>query len=368
MIRHANRRAFDLAMKTAVLLSGGVDSSVALRLVRDAGAGDITAFYLKVWLEDELSFLGDCPWDEDIGFARAVCESIGVPLEIVPMQREYHQRVVAYTIAELRAGRTPSPDLFCNQRVKFGAFLDAIDAEFRSVVTGHYAIVEARDGVVRLRRGVDPVKDQTYFLSCLDQGQLARCRFPLGGLAKREVRRLAEEFELPNRARPDSQGICFLGKIRFRDFVRHHLGERPGAIRDLATGSVLGEHRGSWFYTIGQRRGLGLAQGPWYVVRKDLDEGIVWVAHADRLDECRREAFRIGTPHWIGTGPSGAPLGVKLRHGERVLACRLEESAAGDADRRATVRLATPDPGIAAGQFAVFYEGDECIGAAPIEA
>ncbi len=360
-------------MSTAVLLSGGVDSSVALRLLRDAGHDDITAFYLKVWLEDELSFLGSCPWDEDVGYAREICASLGVPLEIVPMQREYWDRVVSYTLAELEAGCTPSPDIFCNQRIKFGAFLDEVGASFDRVGTGHYARVEEARveearvedgaGAFRLLKGVDPVKDQTYFLSYLDQRQLARCVFPIGGVRKDEVRELAARYELPNRDRPDSQGICFLGKIRFEEFVEHHLGARPGEIRERETDSRLGEHRGFWFHTIGQRRGLGLSGGPWYVVGKDLERNIVYVSHARKLDEHRRGDFEIGAPHWIGGPPTGAPLSVKLRHGERVHGCLL---ALRDGDG-GHVSLDGGDAGIAPGQFAVFYEADTCLGAAPIE-
>lgn len=350
-------------MSVAVLLSGGVDSSVALRLLGDEARRGLTAFYLKIWLEDELSYLGECPWEDDLRFAREVCEGAGVPLQVVPLQREYHERVVSYTLAELRAGRTPSPDIFCNQRVKFGAFLDAVDPAFELVASGHYARVERQaGGGARLLKGVDPVKDQTYFLSHLSRAQLARCLFPVGGLHKARVRELAAAYGLPNRERPDSQGICFLGKIPFADFVRHHLGERKGDLVEVETGKRLGEHAGYWFYTVGQRKGLGLSQGPWFVVRKDADRNIVYIAHEEHLAANARDAFQVTAAHWIEEPPPAAALGVKLRHGPRVHACSLTR----EAEDLYTVRLEAKDPGIAPGQFGVFYHGNVCLGGARI--
>ena len=349
-------------MKTAVLLSGGVDSSVALRLLQEEGHDDLTAFYLKIWLEDELQHLGECPWEEDLAYAREVCEAAGVPLEVVPLQRQYWDRVVSYTIAELKEGRTPSPDIFCNQRVKFGAFLEEAGDSFDRVATGHYARVEEADGLHWLKKGVDPIKDQTYFLCYLDQGQLARCVFPLGALPKNEVRALAERYSLPNSARPDSQGICFLGKISYNDFVRHHLGEKPGDIIRPETGEKLGEHRGFWFHTVGQRRGLGLAGGPWFVSGKDIEENTVYVSHADELPAASRREYRVGEPHWISEAPGEGGLQVKLRHSEQVYDCELSALD----DTGFLVRLGSADAGIAAGQFTVFYKDEVSLGAAPI--
>ncbi|MBI4606973.1 MAG: tRNA 2-thiouridine(34) synthase MnmA [Planctomycetes bacterium] len=353
-------------MATAVLISGGVDSSLALRLLREEGCRDLAAFYLKIWLEDELAYLGSCPWEEDLCFARQVCDAAGVPLRVVSLQREYHERVVSYTLAELEAGRTPSPDIFCNQRVKFGAFLEAAGPSFERVATGHYARVERSPAGgrfrVRLLKGIDPVKDQTYFLSHLSREQLARCAFPVGGLLKQRVRELAAELGLPNAGRPDSQGICFLGKVPFDDFVRHHLGERKGEIVEAETGRRLGEHGGYWFFTIGQRRGLGLGQGPWFVVGKDVERNIVYVSHQERLEEHSRDAFEVADAHWIAEPPGEGRLEVKLRHSPRAYRCTLRQTAGG----RYAVRLDGRDPGVAPGQFAVFYEGDACLGGARI--
>ena len=352
-------------MPIAVLLSGGVDSSVALRRLQAAGQEELTAFYLKIWLEDELAFLGECPWEEDLAFAREVCAQAGVPLEVLPMQREYHQRIVGYALDELRAGRTPSSDVLCNQQIKFGAFVDAIGPQFEAVASGHYARVEAGSGACRLLCSPDPVKDQTYFLSRLSQAQLARCRFPLGALTKAEVRRLAVQYELANRQRPDSQGICFLGRIPFPEFVRHHLGEQPGEILELETGRRLGEHRGHWFYTVGQRKGLGLSGGPWYVVHKEVAGNAIYVSHRDAQAAAGSSRFDVTSLHWIAGPPDlDRPLRVKLRHGPHSLPCRL---AATTSSGRLQVHLDGRDPGIAAGQFAVFYHGEECLGSGVME-
>lgn len=346
-------------MKIAVLVSGGVDSSVALALLKQHTQHELTAFYLKIWLEDELSFLGDCPWEEDLAYVRAVCEQLDVPLEVVPLQQQYHDRVVSYTIAELRAGRTPSPDVFCNERIKFGAFLERVGSGFDKVATGHYARTADSPAGTRLFKGNDPIKDQTYFLAHMHQAQLMHCLFPIGEFPKHEVRRLAHEFALPNRDRPDSQGICFLGKIRYNDFVRHHLGEQPGEIRELGTERVLGTHRGPWFHTIGQRKGLGLSGGPWYVAAKDLEKNVVYVAHADHRQETNRREFVIDTPNWLCLPPEIRSLDVRVRHGERIVKAQVEGNlAAGPLH----VTLQDGDSGLASGQMAVLYHGDECLG------
>ena len=355
-------------MKVALLLSGGVDSSVALHLLQREGH-EVVAFYLKIWLEDELAFLGTCPWEEDLAYGRAVCERAGVPLEVIPLQREYHEKVVAWAIDELRAGRTPSPDVLCNQRIKFGALVDLLDergGNFAAIASGHYARRGEEAGLATLLRGVDPVKDQTYFLFQLNQRQLSRCLFPVGSLTKSEVRTLANELALPNRDRKDSQGICFLGKIPFEDFVRSHLGEKPGLLRRLSDGKVMGPHRGHFFYTVGQRKGLGLGGGPWYVVRKDLATDTVWICQKSELPEFCRDTFLVPQVHWIGPDLSALPVDipweVRVRHSPRTTRAHLEP--AGDGLR---IVLDEADPGLAPGQVAVLYQGDLCRGGGQIE-
>lgn len=344
-----------------MLLSGGVDSSVALSLLTEQGH-QCTAFYLKVWLEDELAHLGSCPWEDDLAAARQVCDSLGVALEIRSLQKEYWERVVRYALGELRLGRTPSPDIHCNQRIKFGAFHDAIGNGFDRIASGHYARLAPRGGRLGLMRAVDPIKDQSYFLSHMYSWQLDRAMFPIGGLCKPEVRALAKDRGLANQDRPDSQGICFLGKIRYRDFVRHHLGEREGEIVESSSGRVVGHHRGYWFHTIGQRQGLGLAGGPWFVHRKDVDKNIVYVVHKERLGRSSTSRYTVRDAHWLHGPPSIERLQVKLRHGPKLANARVQLVS----DGRAVVCLERDDPGVAPGQFTVFYDQEWCLGGASI--
>ena len=284
-------------MKIAVLLSGGVDSSVALRLLKDQGH-DLTAFYLKIWLQDEFSFLGECPWEEDLKFARAVCEQAEVPLEVLPLQTEYWENVVSYTIDEIKEGRTPNPDIFCNSLIKFGQFYDKIDPSFEKVASGHYANIEETNGKYILKTSPDPVKDQTYFLSYLTQKQISRALFPVGRYNKTEIRSLAEKSKLPTRSRKDSQGICFLGQIKFKEFVKHHLGEIEGEIIDADSSKVMGRHPGYYYYTIGQRSGLRLSGGPWFVVGKDVKKNIVYISRENKAVR-ERDEFKVGKFNWI---------------------------------------------------------------------
>jgi tRNA-specific 2-thiouridylase len=344
-------------MKIAVLLSGGVDSSVALRLLKDEGH-NVTAFYLKIWLQDEFSFLGECPWEEDLKYARAVCEQSNVPLKVIPLQTEYWDNVVSYTIREIKEGRTPNPDIFCNSLIKFGEFYDKIDDSFEKVASGHYARVEEVNKKYFLKTSPDPVKDQTYFLAYLVQEQLSRALFPVGRFTKTEIRKLAENYDLPTMARRDSQGICFLGQIKFNEFIKHHLGEIEGDIVDVDSGKILGKHPGYYYYTIGQRSGLRLGGGPWFVVKKEVKNNIVYVSKENKIElECNQ--FNVGKLNWIiGKKPSKKDLKVKIRHGAHLYDCTIHWI-----DKEILkIKIEKSDKGIAPGQFAVFYDGDFCLG------
>ncbi len=345
-------------MNIAVLVSGGVDSSVALRLLQEQGH-TVTAFYLKIWLEDEFAHMGDCPWEEDLAYVRAVCEQAGVPLEVVSLQKEYWDHVVSYTIAQIKAGRTPNPDVFCNSLIKFGFFLQNLDPRFDKVASGHYARVEQEGDKYLLKIAPDPIKDQTYFLSYLSQEQLSRVLFPIGHLNKPQVRECAQGYDLPNKDRKDSQGICFLGKVKFSDFVRQHLGDNPGDLIEFESGIKLGRHNGFWFYTIGQRQGIGLSGGPWYVVAKDTVRNIVYISREYYAEDKLRDTFVVEQINWIaGYAPEAKRLRIKLRHGAPFHGCTTQRLENGSV----LVRLDDRDQGIAPGQFAVFYDGDICLG------
>jgi tRNA-specific 2-thiouridylase len=349
--------------RIAVLTSGGVDSSVALCRLAEEGVHELEAYYLKIWLEDEMAFMGSCPWEEDLAYVRAICDAIMVPLTVLSLQREYFDTVVGYTLEELRAGRTPSPDVLCNRAIKFGAFSDRLTEDVDLVASGHYARIDRRPDGDHLLRGIDPVKDQTYFLHQLTQPQVSRCLFPIGGLTKAQVRHEAARFNLPNTNRPDSQGICFLGRIPYDDFIEFHLGAEQGEIRELGSDRVLGTQRGFWYHTIGQRRGLGLADGPWYVATKDAKANVVYVVHARDLDDHHRRTLRVSRPNWIAAPPSVSKLMVRIRHGERLMPCTVETAA----DGAVKIELSEGDPGVAPGQFAVLYDGEECLGGGAID-
>ena len=238
-----------------------------------------------------------------------------------------------------------------------------MNEEFDKVATGHYGLVEEIDGLFYLRRSPDPVKDQSYFLSHLSQKQISKILFPIGGMMKEEVRALAEKYDLPNKERKDSQGICFLGKIKYTDFIKHYLGEKEGEIREKETEDVLGTHKGFWFYTIGQRQGLGLSNGPWYVTGKDLERNIIYVSSSMNVLDQKRDKFTVCEPNWISRKPSATELTLKLRHGPRLNNCTIKWLS----PDRLEVVMDEGDKGVAPGQFAVFYEGDICLGGARIE-
>eukprot|EP01038_Epipyxis_sp_PR26KG_P010713 gene10713-14385_t len=356
--------------EVAVLLSGGVDSSVALKLLLLQGY-KVRAYYIKIWLEDEVAFLNECPWEEDLNYAQRVCDQLKVPLETLSLQKEYWEEVVQYTFREARNGRTPNPDVMCNSRIKFGMFYDYIGRFHSKVATGHYAQVRKQlkslnnkndnnnndnEEIYQLLCAPDVIKDQSYFLSNLNQQQISRCLFPIGHLVKTQVRELAEKYDLPTKDRKDSQGICFLGKLKFDDFIYHYLGQNPGMIKCFMTGKIIGEHNGLWFHTIGQRKGLGpllhpgnIHLGPWYVITKNQKENILYVTNQLDLIDKPRKTFYVNQMNWIG---GMVPKELINNHNVTL-----------DYDSIYRVDLLEKDKGIAPGQFSAFYINKECIGA-----
>ncbi len=348
--------------KVLVGLSGGVDSSVAAWLLQQQGY-QVEALFMKNWEEDDTREY--CSAAEDLRDAAAVCERLGIPLRTINFSAEYWDRVFSYFLHEYEAGRTPNPDVLCNKEIKFRAFLDhALEHGADCIATGHYVRTDRHRGRIRLLKGSDPDKDQSYFLYLLTQQQLANALFPLGEMTKSEVRRLAAELALPVAAKKDSTGICFIGERPFTRFLKRYIDERPGDICTL-DGKVIGRHTGLTFFTIGQRQGLGIGgmQGecnePWYVVRKDLAANRLIVAQGARHPALYRSQCEVEQLHWIGPPPAAPTVHckAKTRYRQPDQACRVEIH--GD---RATVCFTEPQRALTPGQSLVLYDDDECLG------
>ena len=351
-------------MNISVLLSGGVDSSVVVHLLCEQGYRP-SLFYIKIGM-DGTDYM-DCSAEEDWEMATAIAHRYGLPLEMVDLQKEYWEQVAAYAIDKIRRGLTPNPDVMCNRFIKFGCFEQKVGKEFDFTATGHYATTVHKDGKVWLGTAVDPVKDQTDFLAQIDYLQVSKLMFPLGGLMKQEVRDIARNAGLPTARRRDSQGICFLGKINYNDFVRRFLGERQGDIIELETGKKIGTHRGYWFHTIGQRKGLGLGGGPWFVIRKDIDENIIYVSHGYDTDKQYGTDFALHDFHFITEdlwkGAPSADVSFKIRHTDTFMKGILTRE-----DNLFRIHSHVPLQGIAPGQFGVLYDknAEICVGSGEI--
>ena len=349
-------------MRIALLISGGVDSSIALHHLHMRGH-DITAYFLKVWSEDDTHFIGGCPWDDDLHYARLVCAQYGVPLQVLPLQREYREAVISYMISELRTGGTPSPDIFCNSMIKFGIFWDMVAHTCDFVASGHYARLIHRRHISCLACARDVHKDQTYFLSHLSQNQLQKIRMPLGAYTKRDIRTLARKIKLPNAGRPDSQGLCFLGTVRYHDFIAHYLSRTPGNIVHSESGAVLGAHQGFWFYTIGQRQGLGLGGGPWYVVGKNCTDNTIMVSSTQAALACSAftvEEVVINNPSYARVLHDGKVLAcrIKIRHTPYSTRCTMHSIG----NDRYHIHARHPFYAVASGQRIAIYVRRYCIG------
>lgn len=352
-------------MKIAALLSGGVDSSVVVHLLKEQGYTP-SLFYIKIGRdEDELL---NCSSEEDIEMATLVAQKYGCNLEIIDLHKDYWETVVAYTISKVKEGLTPNPDVMCNKLIKFGIFEQKVGKDFDKTATGHYATITEKDGKTYLSTAKDPIKDQTDFLAQIDYLQVSKLMFPIGHLMKSEVRSIAQKTGLPSAKRQDSQGICFLGKINYNDFIRRYLGEKEGPIVEWETGKILGKHKGYWFHTIGQRKGLGLSGGPWYVVKKDIAANIIYVSCGYDVETQYGNVFSMRNFHFITENPwqnetKETEITFKIRHTPEFTKGKILYS-----DNEWQVVSEKKIQGIAPGQFGVIYDKDShiCIGSGEI--
>lgn len=352
-------------MNIATLLSGGVDSSVVVHLLKEAGYTP-TLFYIKIGMDDDE--LLHCTSEEDIEMASLIARRYGCKLEVVDLHKDYWDNVVAYTIEKVKLGLTPNPDVMCNKLIKFGVFEQRVGKEFDKTATGHYATTTVRDGKTYLSTAKDPIKDQTDFLAQINSLQVSKLMFPVGSLMKNEVRTIAESANLPSAKRQDSQGICFLGKVNYNDFIRRYLGEKEGPIVEFETGKILGKHKGYWFHTVGQRKGLGLSGGPWYVIKKDVPGNIVYASKGFDVDTQYGNEFTMRDFHFITDNPwenASADIDVtfKIRHTPEFTRGKIMKTPTG-------FHLVSDQKlqGIAPGQFGVIYDADSkiCIGSGEI--
>lgn len=383
-----------LMARVFVGMSGGVNSSVAAALLVEQGH-EVTGVYMKNWSEDLPGM--HCPWAEDVADAKRVAVGLGIDFQVFDFQKEYKQNVVNYMIREYQAGRTPNPDVMCNQEVKFKLFLEAaLAAGAEYIATGHYARTFLPAGPVarsapenfsdelktfsstappratrradsclsegRLLRAHDDNKDQTYFLYRVTSGALTKTMFPLGDFTKAEVRQMAKERGLWTASKKESMGICFVGQVGIREFLSEYVETRPGDIIDQPTGAVVGRHDGAIFYTLGQRHGLNVGGGlPYYVVGKDMAKNEVYVSRSIDNGNLWRQELTLTDVHWISQPPEGDACQVRVRH--RAPLINAEITCVNDnAGEKVTVILSEPQRAVAPGQSAVIYDSEECLG------
>ena len=370
--------------RVVVGLSGGVDSAVTAHLLKEQGY-DVIGIFMKNWEDDDDSEF--CSSNIDFVDAAAVADVLGIEIEHVNFAAEYKDRVFSEFLREYQAGRTPNPDVLCNAEIKFKAFLDhAMRLGAEKIATGHYARVRERDGRFELLKGLDPAKDQSYFLHRLNQAQLSKTLFPVGELRKTEVRRIAAEIGLPNAKKKDSTGICFIGERPFRDFLNRYISKEPGPIRD-ERGRVLGQHQGLSFYTLGQRQGLGIggvkARGaelkaaqdrgqrgtgehePWFVARKDVEKNTLWVVQGHGHPWLQSLRLEAADASWVaGVAPQAGRLAGKTRYRQADADCVLQV----EAENQFSLVFDAPQWAVTPGQSAVLYDGEVCLGGGVIAA
>ena len=368
--------------RVVVGLSGGVDSAVSAHLLKQQGH-EVIGVFMKNWEDDDTNAdaadgsTSYCSSRQDFLDAASVADVIGIELEHVNFAADYKDRVFADFLREYQAGRTPNPDVLCNAEIKFKAFLDhAIRLGAECIATGHYARVREREGRFELLKGLDPLKDQSYFLHRLSQAQLAKTLFPVGELPKTEVRRIATEIGLPNAKKKDSTGICFIGERPFREFLNRYLAHTPGPIKD-DRGRVIGEHVGLSFYTLGQRKGIGIggikprgaARGssdhePWFTARKDMASNTLYVVQGHDHPWLQSPALVAEDASWVaGQAPADGALGAKTRYRQADARCELSAAPAVDAATGGfELRFASPQWAATPGQSAVLYDGEVCLG------
>ncbi len=352
-------------MNIASLISGGVDSSVVVHMLKEAGYNP-TLFYIKIGMDDDE--LLHCTSEEDIEMASLIARKYGCKLEVIDLHQDYWDNVVAYTVDKVRKGLTPNPDVMCNKLIKFGIFNDKVGKDFDKIATGHYATTTEINGKTFLSTAKDPVKDQTDFLAQIDSLQVSRLLFPIGDLMKPQVRAIATEAKLPSAKRNDSQGICFLGKVNYNDFIRRYLGEKEGPIVELETGKIIGHHKGYWFHTVGQRKGLGLSGGPWYVIKKEVESNIVWASKGYDIETQYGHEFSMKNFHFIteniwDSKQREAEITFKIRHTPEFTKGKLIME-----NGNFSVISEEKLQGIAPGQFGVIYDINQklCLGSGEI--
>ncbi len=352
-------------MNIAALVSGGVDSSVVVHQLKEMGY-EPTIFYIQIGMEDETGYMG-CTAEEDIEIVTFVAKKYGLKMEVVSLQKEYWEQVVDYTIETVKKGLTPNPDIMCNKLIKFGSFNQKYGKDFDKIATGHYAQTLLKDNINYLSTAVDKHKDQTYFLSRISYEQLSKSMFPIGDLPKARVRELAHLQHLPSATRKDSQGICFLGKINYSDFIKQHVGIKKGKIIEIETGKIIGTHNGVWFHTIGQRKGLGLSGGPWYVVAKNIPENIVFVSNGFDAEKQYGNIIPLEDMHFISLSlenfKTPQRIAFKIRHTPEFTFGNIVLNG-----EKYIIESENLIQGIAPGQFGVIYDEkcEICLGSGVI--